>query len=778
MARYARVRNRPLAGGQSTSLVGRAAELAAVTERLLRKDVRLITLTGPAGVGKTRLALAVMNEVRPAFAQVIFIDLAPLSSSGQALPTVARSCGVLEGLPGPLPQRLAQAIGTRRLLLVLDNCEHVLEAMPELSVLLGTCPNLKILATSREALRLRWEWSFPVPPLQVPELKTLPDLDALAHVASVALFVQRAQAVDAGFALLPENARPVAELCIRLDGLPLAIELAATQAGALGPKTILERLSTRLTLADGGARDTPVRHRTLGAAIAWSYGLLTPKEKDLFRRLSVFSGSWTLRAATEICAGDGLDAKEVPPLLEHLVNSSLVVAERQPDDVLRYRFLETIHDYAREQLREAGGEQAIQRRRRDWFLAWAEQGEPNAWGPGMPDWLEEIDADYNNFWAALEWSRDTPGEAAAGLQLWAALARFFDLRGHITDGLPMAHELMRLAPERTPARAMTLLQVSTLTRNQGELERSRLLAEECLAIANELGEILYAAGALMTLGSLAQITGDAQRAETLFQQAVALARSHEEQEPRALYVGLYWLAVYYAMSGSNDRAVVAAEEALALARRQGDVSFIGTSLAVLGRALVGKGDIARAIPVLDKGIRVSQTLEYYELTAYLLDFLGRAAWARRESARAVRLYSAAAGLRTRIGVITWLPDPDYPTIVAEIGEDAIRAAQATIQDLSPEDTVDWALGRLRLRPRPQVKDSDAADAPLVRALTSREMEVAELITEGLNNRQIAAKLFVSRRTVDAHIRNILGKLDLTARTQISAWFTRRRRDST
>lgn len=760
------MRNEHTGEWSSTALIGRAAEMASLREGLLREDVRLVTLTGPPGVGKTRLALAVMNEIRSAFTQVVFIDFSPLNSPGQMLPAVAFSCGVLEGLPGPLPQRLAQAIGTRRLLLVLDNCEHVLEAMTELSVLLNVCPNLKVMATSREILKLKQEWPFTVPPLRVPKLKTLPDLDALAHIDSVVLFVQRAQAIDASFALIPQNARSVSELCVRLDGLPLAIELAAAQAALLGTETILEHLAARLTLADSGARDSPARHRTLGAAIAWSYDLLKPEEQDLFRRLAVFSGSWTYRAALEICAGDALEANEIPLILEHLVNSSLVVVGRQPDDVVRYRFLETIHEYARKELRESGEEQALKRRHRDWFLAWAEESEHNGWGPGMPDWLEDIEEDYNNFRTALEWSRNTPGEASTGLRLWAALARFFDLRGHITDGLPIAHELMRLAPERTPARAMTVLQVSGLTRNQGSIEASRLLAEESLAIATELGEILYIAGSLTTLGSLAQIMGEVQRAEALFQEAVVLARTHQEQEPRALYISLYWLAVFYAMAGDNDSSIPAAEEALTRARRQEDVCFIGTSLAVLGRALVGKEDITRAVPVLEEGIRVSQTIDYHELTAYLLDFLGHAAWTKKERKRAIRLYAAAGGLRARIGVITWLPDPEYPRIIADIGEDKIRGAQFAIQDFSPEETIAWALGQLRTRPR--VRDFEAG------ALTARELEVARLITEGLNNRQIAASLLVSRRTVDAHIRNILGKLDLSTRSQVSAWFARHR----
>lgn len=339
--------------------------------------------------------------------------------------------------------------------------------MPELSVLLTVCPNLKILATSREILRLKWEWVFPVPPLQVPDPGALPALDGLAQIPSVALFLQRAKAHDGGFVLTEQNARAVVELCVRLDGLPLAIELAAAQVRRLRPDALLERLDSRLSLADGGARDTPDRHLTLRAAIDWSYALLADQEKSLFCRLAVFSGWWTLPAAVGICTGDGLEAQEMLALLQRLVGCSLVVSDNQAGIGLRYRFLETIREYAGERLRESGLKVNRQRRHCSWFLAWAEQSEPNGWGPGMPEWLEQVEDDFSNFRAALEWCRTTPGEAATGLRLWAALARFFDLRGHVSDGLAMANELLGLAPGHTPARSRTLLQVSTLTRNQG-----------------------------------------------------------------------------------------------------------------------------------------------------------------------------------------------------------------------------------------------------------------------------------------------------------------------
>jgi non-specific serine/threonine protein kinase len=766
-------------GEQPTSLIGRKDEIAAIKEKILREDVRLLTLLGVAGVGKTRLAIAAAAEMKRDFVQITFADLAPLTHAAQVLPAIAHSCGVQESNPGPVEERLTQSIGDRRVLLVVDNCEHVLEAMSTLSYLLNACPNLKVLATSREILRLKWEWIFPVAPLPLPDIVSLLPIDSLALVPSVALFVQRAQARKANFALTSENASSVAELCVRLDGLPLAIELAAAQMALLGPKELLRRQNQRLHLMTGSTRDAPARHQTLRAAIDWSYDLLTPKEQCLFQRLSVFSAGWTLQTAEKVCAWDGLAETEIIPLMRRLVDHSLVTASEQTGGEIRYRFLETLHEYAGERLRETGQEAYFQKRHLHWYMVWAEANEPNMWGPGMPAWLAQIDAEFGNIQGAIQWSLAHSGETARGMRLFAAVIRYIEVRGvYFTYGQNMATDFLAQEPGHSVARVRTLVMSVILARNHGDLAKARLLAEECLALARELDDTLSAASTLTFMASLSLLENDPQQAIALDKEAIVYARSRAEREPRALYIALFNLGYCYCALGDYQQAIPVLEEALPNVQRQGDPAFHSCVLTGLGLALLESGDIEHAESLLLEALRISQTLDFTEVIAGLLGYLGQAAWQKRENQRAVRLLGAAAALCSRVGLINWNPDPGHTKIVNDLGQEAILSAQKIAGDILPKELVAWALSGEKQTGPSIGTDTLPASSSLSELLSPREREIAEEIARGLSNHDIATKLYVSVRTVDAHVRHILNKLGLNSRTQVAIWFAANYNSST
>ena len=764
--------NLEFVGKQPTSLIGRQDDISAVKQKLSKHDVHLLTLIGMAGVGKTRLALAAAKEMKADFVQIIFVDLAVIIETSEVLPAIARSCGVQESDPGLLQERLAQSIGARRILIVVDNCEHVLGAMSTLSYLLSSCLNLKILATSREILRLKWEWIFPVAPLPVPDIGSPPPLDSLASVPSVALFVQRAQARKPDFMLTLENAPSVAELCVRLDGLPLAIELAAAQTALLGPKDLLQLQSRRLYLPIGGSRDAPARQQTLHAAIDWSYDLLTHNEQLLFQRLSVFFDGWTLQTIEKICAGDGLEESEIILLMRHLVDHSLVIASEQTNGEVRYRFLETLHEYAQERLKETGKEVYFKGRHLDWYMVWAEKNEPNMWGPGMPVWLAQLDVEFGNIRGALQWSLLSPARSTSGIRLFAAVVRYVEVRGvYFTYGQNMAADFLAVAPEHTVARVRTLVMSVILARNHGNLAKALLLAEECLALARELDDYLAAASTLTFLASLSQLENDPQRAIALYKEGVLFARSLAEREPRALYITLFNLGYCYCAQGAYQTAISILEEAMLIVRRQGDPSFQSCILTALGLAMLGLGDIEHAESVLLEGLHISQKLDFTEVIVGLLNYLGQAAWQKRDEQRATRILGAAAVVCSRVGLINWNPDPGHIKIVKELGQEAILSVQKIVRDIPTKELVGWALGSEYPTVPSRAADNLQVSRPLLELLSPREREIAEKIAIGLSNHDIAAKLYVSVRTVDAHVRHIFNKLGLTSRTQIAVWFT-------
>jgi predicted ATPase len=604
---------------QPTPLIGRARERATAQQQLLLDEVRLLTLCGPGGVGKTRLALAVAADLLGARSSgsaqlfpdgVWFVDLAPLRDSSLVLPAVAQVVDVRELGDRPIVESLDQHLRERRLLLVLDNFEQVLPAGAAVAELLSACPGLKVLVTSREPLRLRWERTFAVPLLPLPDLRHQLPPEALAHVPSVALFVERSRAVAAGFQLTAADAPAVARICVRLDGLPLAIELAAARSSTLTPPDMLARLERALPLLRWDAQDLPARHRTLRAAIGWSHGLLTPDEQALFRRLGVFVGGCTLEAAEAVCVGgergETRDESEEPHPLSSLVSplptldglsaladKGLVQVTHQSGGGSRFRLLETIHEYALEQLRASGEIEATRRGHAAYFLGVAEEAEPALRGPDQVAWLDRLEAEHDNLRAALAWSDGEASDPERMARLAAALYRFWWRRGYLSEGREWtARALGRDDLPRGRARAKGLNGAAVLAREQADYGTAQSLFEESLAIFRELEDRWGIANALQNLASVAIVRGDHDRAAALLQESLALWREPADTWGRAIALGL--LGRLAQRQGDYGRATALHEQSLSLFREAGEIWGLARFLNSLGHLAYEQGDLERA----------------------------------------------------------------------------------------------------------------------------------------------------------------------------------------
>jgi predicted ATPase/class 3 adenylate cyclase len=465
---------------QPTPLIGRKREVAEVYERLLRPEVRLLTLTGVGGTGKTRLGLQAAAELTEQFEDgVFFVSLAAIRDPQLVVPAMAATLGVKEAGGQPLLESVEDSLGEKHILLMVDNFEQVIEAAPVVTELLSTASNLKVLATSRIPLRLYGEHEYAVPPLALPDPERLPSVERLTHYEAVRLFVERAQAAKADFSVTNESAPAVAQICYRLDGLPLAIELAAARIKVLSPQKMLGRLGNRLKLLTGGARDLPERQRTLRSTIEWSYGLLGEGEKVLFARLSVFAGGRTMEAIEAICDAEGDLPVDVLDGLSSLVDKSLLKQEEGAGGEPRFVMLETIHEFAREKLQESEESEDIRRLHAEYFLALAEEAEPAVEGAQQPVWLERLEEEHDNMRRALSWSLGQGQDSELALRMSAALGEFWYLRGYFGEGRRWLEEaLAKSGRTPTAARARALQRVSWLAFQQGDLDRAEEASEE------------------------------------------------------------------------------------------------------------------------------------------------------------------------------------------------------------------------------------------------------------------------------------------------------------
>ena len=629
-----------------TPLVGRERELSEISDILGGSGVRLLTLTGIGGVGKTRLAAEAAREAGSRFPDgAAFVGLAPLSDSALVVPTVLRSLGVPE-VQGRTPsEALIEHLRDKGLLLVLDNLEHLLEAAPEVAALIEACPGLVVLATSRAPLRVRGEREYPVPPLALPPSARSPAEEDVAGSPSGRLFLERARAVSPSFEVTAQNAGAVAAICRRLAGLPLALELAAARARILDPATLLARLDQALSTA--GTRDLPERQRTMRGTLDWSYELLHAPEKALFRRLSVFAGGWTLEAAEAVGkAGEEVRAGDVLVLLGNLVEQSLVVAEGAADGSVRYGMLEPVRQYGRERLEEGGVAEAVAGRHAAFFLALAEQADPELKGPRQVLWLERLQAEQDNLRAAMRWLLEK-GESEEAARLGWALWLFWWIHGRFAEGRRWMEEALEKGTAMPASlRAKALFVAGTMAGGQADLRSAESLLEESLTLFRELGD---KRGAAFALGSAAQVAigqGRHERGVAFFEEGADLFLEVGEKWGAAVMFS--FLAVVWRDRGEYGRANRLAERGLALAREMGDRQGTSIALYVLAVLEHASGEHERARGLFEEGLKLSAEVGDETNVAYCLEGLGGVAGAAGELMRAARLWGAAEALLEKI----------------------------------------------------------------------------------------------------------------------------------
>ncbi|HJQ46485.1 MAG TPA: LuxR C-terminal-related transcriptional regulator [Amycolatopsis sp.] len=749
-----------------TSMVGRRAESAEIKRML--SGSRLVTLTGTGGVGKTRLALHVARQLHPAFRDGVW--LVPLGELTQPdlLPlTVMSVISRQSGSAGTGVAELSDFVGDRQLLLVLDNCEHLIEACAKLTTdLLRSCPNLKVLATSREQLRIEGEVLFEVPPLAVP---TNGDAAALAsRYDAVRLFVERASSVCAGFSLTPEQERAVCALCRRLDGLPLAIELAALRSRALSIDELLARQNDRFDVLTAGSRTAPLRHRTLRAVVDYSYQLCSPELQRLWARISVFAGGADLNAVEAVCTGPGLTAAGIPQALAELVDKSIVTF-----DGSRYRMLETIRAYGLERLRQFGEQRRAGLAHCDYFARLAEDLAAGSFGPDQAALLGRALADHANLRIALEFCLTQPGQATVGLRIAGLLWHFWAGCGLQVEGQHWLDRLLAAGTEPTRERVRALWINAWLAVTRGDIPTGLPLLDECDELAAALGDEDGTAHATFVRGLAEGFLGRPEHSIARLEEAVRLGRLLPAGGP-LLAEALIHLGATLCYEKRLDRAVEVLEEGRRLCTEHSEQWLLSWFEVLLGLAAQLGGRQAQATILLNQGLARKHAVGDLLGISIALEFLGWVAIDSNDTDRGVRLIGASQSLAEPLGahlvgyprLLDW--HGDYSRQARDsLGPRAFDKALEYGRNLGKDRAVAYASGKaMDVGPAPPASREDLP-------LTRREREVAELVATGKTNRQIAGELVIAVRTVDTHVENILTKLGFTSRAQIAALLARR-----
>jgi predicted ATPase/DNA-binding CsgD family transcriptional regulator/DNA-binding XRE family transcriptional regulator len=788
----------------ATELIGRDRELASLAALLADPAVRLVTLTGAGGAGKTVLALAALRRAASQRADgACLVELAdlPAEASAEAVSAAfAAALGVRETGGEPLARTLTQALRGSDMLLLADNCEHVAAASADLIAgLIAGCPRVTVLATSREPLRIRAERRFGVPPLRVPDLARLPGPAALARVPSVRLFLARWAAANPGFRLTSAQAHAVGEICVRLDGLPLALELAAGYGRPLSAAELLARLDGLPELPGAGQRDMPRRHRSLRAVLDWSYDLLDPVAQAVFTRLGVFAGGFDVAAAAEVAAvgagdgaadGDGAgdrdgagagDGAGVDRAIGVLIDANLVVSYRAPGGAERLRLLEPVRGYARERLVAAGGLDLLARRHAMWLVRWTEANAAKFENELQLSWLDELEAEIANLRAALAWSRSQAGDADLGLRLAAAMRRYWDMRGLPSEARDLLGALLAAAsPAPTPARLSALIELGGLAVSQEDAEGIERHALAAARIADLLGDKRGAANASELLTYVAFLRGDPAAASELAERS--LSQAMEAGHALAVAHARMARGVVAFGTGQLDAAVADLERALDHARDHKDRWFIGECASVLAHVHLARGDYqtARTAEAESLGARIA--LKNRPAVAVNLKIIGIADAAAGNAARAVVLFAGAAAIEETTS-------PTWQSHWLDAYHGAVAAAREALGPrfaelhafglaLAEAEVVKIALLAASAMPLPARGADRAGQADGAgragRTLTPREAQVSELITEGLTSQEIATRLGIAKRTADAHAEHIMTKLGVHSRAQVAAWVERNR----